>query len=159
MTGATLTERVLVPVADAEDAHTTVRVLRAYHPDRVVAIHVIEKAGGALDKASVEQRQERAKEIFAAVEEGFEGMDTDIGTEIRYGTDVANAIVEAAGDHDASAIVFSPREGSRWVRLLTGDVALSLVTESDRPVVVLPEESAETVADGNGIIEGEGARS
>jgi len=151
MTGATLTERVLMPVADTEDARTTCRVLSPYDPDRAVAIHVIEKAGGAPDKAGVEQRQERANEIFAAVEEGFEGTDTSVETEIRYGTDVADTIVEAAGDHDATAIVFSPRKGGRWVRLLTGDVALSLVTKSDRPVVVLPEEAEETVTDGGAV--------
>ena len=159
MTSATLTECVLVPMADAEDARTTCRVLGPYQPDRVVAIHVIEKADGAPDKAGVEQRQERAKEIFAAVEEGFEGAETDVETEIRYGTDVADTIVEAAGDHDATAIVFSPRKGGRWVRLLTGDVALSLITESDRPVVVLPKEVKETVTDGGGVGEpaGDGA--
>jgi nucleotide-binding universal stress UspA family protein len=52
---------------------------------------------------------------------------------------VADAIFAAADDYGATAIVITPRGGSRWVQLLTGDVALSLVTETDRPVVVLPD--------------------
>ena len=145
---ATLTERVLMPVASDTDARTTCRVLTSYSPDRVIAVHVIEKAGGVPNKASVEQRRNNARRIFAAVDETFDDSRTAVETEIRYGTDVAQAVVGAANEHNASAIVFSPRRGGRWVRLLTGDVALSLVTESDRPVIVLPEELKGTVSDG-----------
>ena len=145
---ATLTECVLMPVASDTDARTACRVLTSYSPDRVIAVHVIEKAGGAPDKASVEQRRNNARRIFAAVDETFDDSRTAVETEIRYGTDVAQAVVGAANEHNASAIVFSPRRGGRWVRLLTGDVALSLVTESDRPVIVLPEELEGTVSDG-----------
>ena len=148
-TDTTLTERVLVPVASDTDARTTCRALRSYSPDRVIAVHVIEKAGGAPDKAGVEQRRSNARSIFAAVDETFETTGTAVETEIRYGTDVAQAIVDAANEHNAIAIVFSPRRGGRWVRLLTGDVALSLLTESDRPVVVLPGELEESVSDGS----------
>jgi nucleotide-binding universal stress UspA family protein len=130
--------RVCIPVADPDDARRTCRALRRYDPGSVVAVHVIEKAGGAVDKASVEQREERADDIFAAVEESLDGFDVE--TDLRYGTDVTESIFEAAADHDASAIVFSPRGGSRWVRLLTGDVALDLVTQTDRPVIVLPDD-------------------
>ncbi|PSP75961.1 hypothetical protein BRC86_02300 [Halobacteriales archaeon QS_3_64_16] len=56
-TDATLTECVLVPVASDTDARTTCRVLRSYSPDRVITVHVIEKAGSAPDKAGVEQRR------------------------------------------------------------------------------------------------------
>jgi nucleotide-binding universal stress UspA family protein len=135
---ADLLSRVCVPVADPDDARRTCLALREYDPKSVVAIHVIEKAGGAIDKASVEQREERAEEIFAVVTDCL--TDVSVETDLRYGTDVTGAIFEAAADHDASAIVFSPRHGSRWVRLLTGDVALDLVTDTDRPVIVLPDE-------------------
>lgn len=102
-----------------------------------MAVHVIEKAGGAPDKASVEQREERAAEIFDAIAECL--GDHALETEIRYGTDVADTIFEAAADYDATAIAFTPRSGGRWIRLLTGDVAMTLVTETDRPVIVLPD--------------------
>ncbi|MHB9288503.1 universal stress protein [Halobacteriales archaeon Cl-PHB] len=132
-----LLDRPLLPVASVEDAEATCRAAQPYLSGSVHAVHVIEKAGGAPDKASVEQREETAKATFDALRDCLTGMSVD--TEIRYGTDVAEAIFEAADDLDASAIIVTPRGGSRWIQLLTGDVALSLVTETDRPVLVLPD--------------------
>jgi nucleotide-binding universal stress UspA family protein len=139
-------DRVLLPVASPEDARTTARAFDSYgaNADRVVAVHVIEKAGGAPDKASVEQREEEAEKIFAVVREK---LSDDVETEIVYGTDVAETIFDVAAEIDATAIVFTPRGGSRWVQLLTGDVALDLISETDRPVVVLPDDGT---AGGNG---------
>ncbi len=135
-----LFERVLVPVASPDDARATSRAVEPYlarETSEVVVVHVIEKAGGAPDKAGVEQRQAYAEEIFEVVRETLDVQSLE--TEIRYGTDVPEAIFGAAGDHDATAVVITPRGGSRWLRLLTGDVALDIVTETDRPVVVLPD--------------------
>ncbi|MFB6103146.1 MAG: universal stress protein [Haloplanus sp.] len=136
-----LLSRPLVPVANEADA---VETGRAAFP-RIAAVggrprlvHVIEKAGGAPDKASVEQREAAAEEAFAAARECAADFDLEIETEIRYGTDVAAAIIEAAEEADASAIVFHPRGGPWWLDLLTGDVRDRLVTASDRPVVALP---------------------
>jgi nucleotide-binding universal stress UspA family protein len=149
-------ERVLLPVASVEDATASVRALASQNPGHVVGIHVIEKAGGAPDKAGVEQREQEGEKILGAVEGAFAthlpaaGLETDI----RYGTDVAETIFGAAADHDATAIVITPRGGSRWVQLLTGDVALDIVTRTDRPVVVLPDlpegTDGQTGADGEG---------
>lgn len=137
-------QRVVMPVADPEDAETTARAFQEYAPDceQVVAVHVIEKAGGAPDKASVEQREEYAAEQFEHVHEQLDDL-TDVDTEVLYGTDVAEAIFAAAGDHEATSIVMNPRGGSRFLQLLTGDVALDLITETDRPVIVLPDGSTD----------------
>lgn len=133
-----LFERVVLPVADPDDAAATCDALAGYDVDSVVAVHVIEKAGGAPDKASVEQREEYADEIFAVVEDRL-ADEVTLETEVAFGTDVAETIFEVAAEVGASSIVITPRGGSRWIQLLTGDVALSLVTETDRPVVVLPD--------------------
>lgn len=134
--------RVIVPVANQEDAEATVDAVAPYvdEPDATVTVvHIIEKAGGALDKASVEQREQDAREIFAAVADGVDGVAASLETELLYGTDVAATVIDAAHDRDATAIVFTPRGGSRWRQLLTGDVAHKLVETSDVPVVVLPD--------------------
>jgi nucleotide-binding universal stress UspA family protein len=139
-----LLDRIVLPVASPDDAIATARALRSHldGTDEVVAVHVIEKAGGAPDKASVEQREQEATEIFAALR----GQLPNAESEVRYGTDVAEAIVRAASDNDATAIVFTPRGGSRWMRLLTGDVSLSLITQTDRPVIALPDVEGEDTA-------------
>lgn len=138
-----LLSSVVVPVAEADDARTTARGLRSRlaADAEVLVVHVVEKAEGALDKASVEQRERDALAAFDAFREVLD--DGRVETEIRYAPDVAQSVFDAAADADATAIAFTPRSGSRWVRLLTGDVALDLITETDRPVLVLPDASEE----------------
>lgn len=142
-----LFSRVVVPVANNNDAAATAGALIPYvdgSPSTVIAVHVIEKAGGAPDKASVEQRELAADEMFQIVRERLQGIDIDLQTEYLYGTDVGDAIIKAAHDFGASSIVFTPRGGSRWLKLLTGDVTTTLVNESDLPVLVLPDPSEQT---------------
>lgn len=136
-----LLETVVLPLASPDDAETTCEALTPYLVDggRVIALHVIEKAGGAPDKASVEQREGRAEEIFEIVTDRFAEAGIDVETQLLYGTDVAQTIIDAAAERDASAIVITPRTASRWRRLLTGDTALSLMTNTDRPLVVVPD--------------------
>jgi nucleotide-binding universal stress UspA family protein len=149
-----LFDRVLLPVADPEDARATCEALAGRDVGRVRAIHVIEKGGGSIDKASVEQREEYAEEVFDVVEATLPA-DFDVETDVVFGTDVAEAVFAAADDFEATSIVITPRSGNRWIRLLTGDVALELVTESDRPVVVLPDvERADEISDGDGDVAG-----
>lgn len=129
-----LLSRPLVAVANAEDAEETARAFAPYADGKVLAVSVVEKAGGAVDKAPMEGVEAGAEAAFEILRERL----GDVETEIRYGTNVVATLLEAARDHDASAIVFTPREGGRLVRFLTGDIALKLVTEADRPVVSLP---------------------
>ncbi|GAB7014602.1 universal stress protein [Halolamina salina] len=135
-------QRVIVPVANRDDATATTAALRPYiegSDSTVIAVHVIEKAGGAPDKASVEQREQRAEEIFRIVADEFDDSGIVLETNLRYGTDIASSIMDAAHDSNASAIVFTPRRGSRWRKLLTGDVTHNLVQSSDIPILVLPD--------------------
>lgn len=141
---ANLLDNILLPVASEEDAVATAQALSNHDFGTVTAVHVIEKAGGGIDKAGVEQREEEAATIFEALQDE---LGQSVKTDILYGTDVADTIFAAADEIDATSVVITPRGGSRWIQLLTGDVALSLVTESDRPVVVLPDSEAEVVED------------
>lgn len=135
-------DRVVVPVANEEDAVTTTAALSPYvgaTDGTVIGVHVIEKAGGALDKASVEQREQDPEDMFSAVTDGLADTSATLETQIHYGTDIAATIIDTAHDVNATAIMFTPRGGSRWKRLLTGDVTHELVTSSDIPVLVLPD--------------------
>lgn len=138
--------RAVVPVAGPEDAATTAAAVLpriAAVDGRALVVYVVQKAGGAPDKASVEQREAVAEEAFEVVRDRASATglldDVGIGTEIRYDTDVADAIRAAAAETDATAIVFVPRGGSVWLDLLSGGVRRDLVTDSDVPVVVLPD--------------------
>jgi nucleotide-binding universal stress UspA family protein len=133
---------VVVPVASEDDARTTLRALLPSLESsggRATLLNVIEKAGSAPGTASVQQREEYALEVFDAAREVVGDAPVEIRSEIRYGTNVAETIIDTANDLGATAIVFTPRSGSRWVRLLTGAVALSLLTKSDLPLVTLPD--------------------
>lgn len=142
--------RVIVPVANQHDAAATTNALFPYVAGTdctVTAVHVIEKAGGALDKASVEQRERDAREMFAVVKDGLDDSDVSLDTEIRYGTDVARTLIDAAHDVNATTILFTPRGGSRWKKLLAGNVTHKLVENSDIPVLVLPDTDEGTTTD------------
>ncbi|PSP55975.1 universal stress protein [Halobacteriales archaeon QS_1_67_19] len=134
-----LFDHVAVPIASDDDAVTTAAALRPYLDaiDRVTAVHVIEKGGGAIDKAPMEQRRADATEFLDPFETELGGA-VPVETRIAFGTDVAETIVEAATAADATAIAFRPRGGSRIVRLLTGDTATQLVTDPELPVISLP---------------------
>lgn len=134
-------ERPLVPVANPEDASATYEGLRPYLLDTDVVptvVHVIEKAGGAPDKAGVEQREEVAEEAFDIIHNLAEIDDVEVETRIIYGTDVAEAVHEFADEIGATAIVFRSRGGSRWLDLISGNVRAKLIRGMSRPVVILP---------------------
>ena len=142
-----LLDRVLLPVATPDDAEATSAALLEHLADdvgTVVAINVIEKGGGAIDKAPLERMQELAEESFERVVTRCEAAGVPVETEIHYGTDVVETIFEAAAEEGASAIAFTPRETDRWLRLLTGNPTYALVTETQIPVLVLPETTNET---------------
>jgi nucleotide-binding universal stress UspA family protein len=134
-------DRIVVPVATPEDAQETCRALEPHldEVEVVVAVHVIEKAGGAMDKAPLEKREEDAEEILGIVENRL-GDEVTVSTRIVYDTDVVDGIFGAAEDADATSVVFVSREGGRLIRLLSGDTATRIVSEAPIPVVALPDD-------------------
>lgn len=129
-----LLSNIIVPVANETDARATATALDQYDPVHVTVLHVVEKGEGVPDKTPVEQSEEIAAEAFAAFHDVFPDADTATS----YRRDIVQGIIDAAAEHNASAIVFRPRGGSRVIQLLAGDRSLRLITESDRPVFVLP---------------------
>ena len=132
--GRDLLGHVLLPVANEEDALATARALEPYRPERVTALHVVEKGGGVPDKTPVEQSEELAAESYGAVRTVFPDADDHTA----YARDVVGAIFDAADEVDASAIAYRSRGGNRIMQFLSGDLSLKLVTNAERPVIALP---------------------
>lgn len=136
-----LMDTIVVPVGGKDDAISTSESLLPYLDEttHVIVVYVVEKAGGAPDKASVEQREEYAEDLFGLIERKFmeEGRDPP-ESKVLYGTDVPEAVFGFADEAGASSVVFVPRSSGLLDRTLTGDVAYSLITENNIPVVVLP---------------------
>lgn len=134
-------DRPLVPVITPEDAGATYGAIRPYLSSaaRPIVVHVIEKAGGAPDKAGVDQRREHAEETFDAFRHraDLDGIECD--TEVLYGTDVPETILAAAEELGASAVVFRSRGDGGFFDRLTGTVRAGLVDSQKHPVIVLPE--------------------
>ncbi|MFC4448353.1 universal stress protein [Halorussus aquaticus] len=131
-----LLSHVLLPVADEDDAEASSRALEPYAPERVTALHVVEKGEGVPDKTPVEQSEELAEAAFETVRQTF----PDAADRTAYRREVVEAIFDAADDADASAIAFRPRGAGRLARFLSGNRTTKIVTEADRPVVVLPQD-------------------
>lgn len=134
-----ITDHVVVPVADEEDARTTAELLDSYRVGQITILHVVEKGEGVPDKTPVEQSEQVAEAAFDA----FRAFFPEADSEVTYRRDIVEAINEVATDVDATAIVFRPRGGSRILQFLAGDLALKLVSEADRPVVALSEDDQE----------------
>ncbi|MFC4439028.1 MULTISPECIES: universal stress protein [Natrialbaceae] len=139
-------ERILLPIAEESDAETTCEAVEpSLEPDGdVVVVHVIEKTEGGPDKAPFDARRQQAEAIFEIVRDRLGDTAHEVRTELRYGPDVVDEILDAAAAFDATAIGFTPRPGSRWIKLLSGDHAHRLTAETELPVPVLPRPDGET---------------
>jgi nucleotide-binding universal stress UspA family protein len=155
-----LLDHPVVPVADPADAAATATAL-SQHLDgarRITALHVVEKGGGAIDKAPMARRVADAEAFLSTVEARL-ADEVPVATRVEFGTSVADTIVATALDVGATAIAFRPRGGSRLVRFLSGDTASRLLSEPALPVVSLHAEAgpAEPIADASdGGVEGRG---
>ncbi|QKG91575.1 universal stress protein [Halorubrum salinarum] len=137
--GQDLLGHVLLPVANEEDALRTARALDPYDPARVTALHVVEKGDGVPDKTPIEQSEELAAESYAAVRTVF----PDAAEHTAYARDVVEAIFDAAGEVDASAIAYQSRGGNRLVQFLSGDLSAEIATDAPVPVIALPRADAD----------------
>lgn len=130
---------IVIPVATENDSRSTCAALEPYleEVERVTAVHVVEKAGGAPDKAPLEKRREDAAEFLAIVDVELSDA-VAVDTRTTFATDVVDGLFSTATDVGADAIAFRARGGSRLKRILAGDLTTDLVTDPVVPVVSLP---------------------
>jgi nucleotide-binding universal stress UspA family protein len=142
-------ETVFVPIANPKDAEETARAIHRYsHNDsEIIVAHAIEKGEGVPDKASVEQREQYAEKAYNTFLEVFPDGWGTVRFVTLYGRNVAETIVEGAVDAEATVIAFTPRGGSRWKRLVTGDIARHLLENTEVPVISLPKQPKRIVLD------------
>lgn len=131
-----ITDHIVIPVSTPDDARNTARQVQKYDFDTITVVHVIEQVKNAPDPISPELGEKRAAKAFGA----FKEVIPTVGTKQIFRADVVEGVLDFAKAEQASTIVFCPRGGSRVVQFLSGDVALRLVTEADRPVIALPQE-------------------
>lgn len=92
----TLLQRIVLPIASVEDTQTTCELVLPRLRDGggdVPAAHAIQKAGGAPDKASVEQRENGVRDTVPVFEETLDEDEIDVETELLTG-DTAVGLLE-----------------------------------------------------------------
>jgi nucleotide-binding universal stress UspA family protein len=137
-----LFERILVPLADPEDAARTARSLRPHVEDgtSLVITHVAEGSGPDLEIARGRDRfAEETYETFIDV------LDRE-GVELEWvtlrGREVAETVLDGTAAVEATLIAFVPRGLDRWARIIAGDPASRLIQHADVPVMVFPDRVA-----------------
>ena len=130
---------VVVPIADPGDARETARAVGSYldADAEIIVTHVVPKGDGVPDKAAVEQREGFAEEAYRVFRDELPDA-VSVTPLTLYGRDVGATVVEGALEADATVIAYTPREMSRWLKLLTGSVASDIVENGELPVLVLP---------------------
>ena len=139
-----LTESVVIPLANEDDATNSLRAIDDWlDPEgtKLTFVHVIEKASGAPDKAPLGAREEQAERIFDIVETHFGSGEFAVETTLRYGTSVTDEVVAVADAVDATVIAFTPRDHTILSKLLSGNLTTGIVSNERFPVVVLPPQT------------------
>lgn len=145
-----LLRRVLVPVANLEDTEATCRALLpriGEDIEEVILLHVIEQTEGFIDTASPEALEEEAEAMFAKAKELLRAVkgDATLETELRFGTDIPEEIVQSAVDHDVTAITFRPRSKGRLSRWFSKETEHRLIREAPCPVLTISDEGSADV--------------
>ncbi len=125
-------ERLLVPVADSDDAQSTSELLAqmSAHLTKVYVVHIDS------DDSSEETTHD---EIFSPFESVFDDR-IRLETTVEQCTDPMQAIARVAAEYNPTAIAVHPRNRSPLRSFFTGTETTSLIQDTDAPVVVLPSE-------------------
>lgn len=138
-----LLETVVLPVESPKSAELVCEEAIPYVRDaggRVVSVFVVEETPQSPPIDLTEETDAQAKAVFDVVEKRCRDADVPVETHVLRGSDEPQSILDAAEDAGATAVVYVLREENRWVKLLTGDTLMKLITENHLPVLVLPSD-------------------
>lgn len=136
-----LFERVLLPLADPDDAERTARAVRPYLDEETTLIitHVTQgEAAGTTISMGRDQFAEATYETFIAV---LGRQDLRLEWVTLEGRDVSEAITDAIDTVEATLVAFTPRDLDTWSRTLAGDPGSRLIRDADVPVMVFPSRT------------------
>lgn len=153
-----LFERVLLPVADRDDAIATCTVAKPYlnaTEAEIIVLHVTSGGETTDGDESARASSEPAERISTVFHEADFAANVSVTTEPDAGVDVVEAIVNCAENHDVTAIGVRPRPKNRLVRLFSSDRTKTLVSSTDLPIVIFPRD--ERSGDGERDTSGESA--
>lgn len=137
-----MSERILVPLADAESAWEALEeALTRFRSDDIIVLHVLETGesshgvqGGAAD-GWFEAKQRDAEDLLDRAQQLADEHDVSLATAIESGQP-ADEIVRYANEHDIDHIVMGSHGRSGISRILVGSVAESVIRNSPISVTV-----------------------
>lgn len=131
---------VLLPLADREDARNTCDAVTPYLEGkdcRVHVIHVVQKNRHSVDTVAVEERTDA---LFAIARECFDATGIPVSSDVRYGQNVGQTILDAAEEYSVASIVLTPRDRSFWRKLRSQNVVGTLAKRAQQPVIIIPAD-------------------
>lgn len=142
-----LFERVLLPVADDDDAIATCTAAKPYlnaTAAEIIALHVTSGNETANDDESARTSSESEERIATVFRDADFAADVSVTTKPADGVDVVEVISDYAENHDVTAIGVRPRPKNRLVRLFSSDRTKTLVSSTDLPIVIFPRDEPST---------------
>ncbi len=144
--------RILVAVDETEASRDAARMAVEYAKRlgaRLTFVHVLParvSGDGSSQEAPEFAAFERACEVRAArlLEEACQhggGTLPDVDTQVRYG-DPVEVLCAAARAEDVDLVMTGTRERGSLARALLGSVAIQLVSQCPKPVLVVPHRQA-----------------
>jgi len=136
-----LFKRILLPLADPDDAERTARAVRPYIDSETTLVITHVTQGEAAGTTIATGRDHFAEETYETFVSVLGRQDLQLEWVTLEGRTVSEAITDAVGTVEATLVAFTPRDLDTWSRTLAGDPGGKLIREADIPVMIFPSRS------------------
>ncbi len=133
-------DRLLLPIANKEDAEATYRAVKPYvkATTDIIVLHITKTDETDSDTGPSEVAEKQAANIFDVFVGSFTSERVTIETEHRTGSDPIAEIGTAADELNITAVGVLPRTKNILLRILSRENTTTLISSTDVPVVILP---------------------